>query len=94
MVSLSKIEKYTQDASDIIRENYLAHVWKFSDLHKPEAAPQFIHRIKDNEIKHMGSVGEHLLIVNNQDNNVDVYATDQPHILKQLDLNGTQMNCS
>lgn len=76
MVSLSKIEKYTQDASDIIRENYLAHVWNFKDLHKPDVAPAYIHRLKDVEIKHMHSIGEHLLITNNDENNVDVYATD------------------
>jgi hypothetical protein len=52
-------------------------VWKFEDLHKMDAAPEYIHRVKS-EIKHLGVTGENLILVNNPDENVDVYLEDSP----------------
>ena len=69
-------------------------MWRFEDLHNAEAPPAFIHRLKNTEVKHVGSVGEHLLLVNNSEDNVDVYGVDSPQVLKTLDIQGRQMNCS
>lgn len=50
---LTKIQKATQDANELMRAKYLRDVWKFSDLHKEDEAPSYIHRIKGHEIKHI-----------------------------------------
>jgi hypothetical protein len=34
--------------------------------------------LKNTEIKHMGTVGEKLVITNNAQDNVDVFASDSP----------------
>ena len=55
----------------------MQNVWHFEDLHKPESAPEYIHRIKC-EIKHMASVGDQMVITNNAEDNVDVFLSDSP----------------
>jgi hypothetical protein len=79
------IERYTQDANDLMRTQFLQNVWHFEDLHKPESAPEYIHRIKC-EIKHMASAGEKIVITNNAEDNVDVYLADSPQVIKELDI--------
>lgn len=64
IASLAQIERYTQDANELMRTQFLQNVWHFEDLHKPEAAPDYIHRIKC-EVKHMASNGEKIIICNN-----------------------------
>jgi hypothetical protein len=61
-----------------MRDQYLQSVWKFEDLHNPDATPSFIHRLRDTQIKHMGTVGEKIILVNNNEDNVDVFGSDQP----------------
>ena len=60
-----------------MRSAFLQNVWHFEDLHKPESAPEYIHRIKC-EIKHMASVGDQMVITNNAEDNVDVFLSDSP----------------
>jgi len=54
-------------------------------LHKPEAAPEYIHRVKC-DIKHMATVDESMVITNNAEDNVDVYLSDSPQVIKELDI--------
>ena len=58
-----------------------------------DAAPEYIHRVKS-EIKHLGVTGENLILVNNPDENVDVYLEDSPQVFQQLNIQQRQMNCS
>lgn len=91
---LARIERFTADANEIARDKYLGQIWKFEDLHKADAAPAYVHRLKNIEVKHMGTVGEKLVITNNAKDNVDVYAHESPQVLKTIDIQGRQMNCS
>ena len=75
---LARIERFTADANEIARDKYLSQIWKFEDLHKADAAPAYVHRLKNTEIKHMGTVGEKLVITNNAQDNIDVFASDSP----------------
>jgi len=76
-----------------MRSAFLQNVWHFQDLHKPEAAPEYIHRVKC-EVKHMSSAGEKMVITNNSEDNVDVFLADSPQVIKELDIEHRQMNCS
>ena len=60
-------------------------MWHFTDLHKPDAAPEFIHRLKS-EVKHLGVTGENMIILNNVDENVDVFLDDSPKVFKHLNI--------
>ena len=75
---LARIERFTADANEIARDKYLSQIWKFEDLHKANSAPAYVHRLKNTEVKHMGTVGEKLVITNNAQDNVDVFASDSP----------------
>lgn len=72
----------------------MREVWRFEDLHKENEAPGFVHRIKGYEVKHIQTIGETWLLVNNKSDNVDVYSVDSPTVVKQLNIQGRQMNCS
>ena len=52
-------------------------VWKFEDIHREDFAPSYVHTVKA-EVKHVNFVGEGLMIVNNSDENIDVYVEDAP----------------
>ena len=43
-----------------------------------DQAPSYIHRVRNTEVKHIATIGETLLLVNNKDENVDVYGIDAP----------------
>jgi len=75
---LEKIERFTAEANEIARDKCLSKIWKFEDLHKADAAPAYVHRLKNVDVKHMGTVGEKLVITNNSKDNVDVYAHESP----------------
>ena len=45
-------------------------------------------------MKHLCVTGEGLLLVNNHDENIDVYLDDSPQVFRTLDIDGRQMNCS
>ena len=77
-----------------MRQKYLREVWRFEDLHKEHEAPAYVHRIKGYEVKHVQTIGETWLLVNNKSDNVDVYSVDSPNVVKQLNIQGRQMNCS
>ena len=83
---LQKIQRFTQDANEMMRANYLQNIWSFQDLHKMDQAPAYIHRIRQSEIKHCATIGETLVIVNNKDDNVDVYGSNTPQVLKTLNI--------
>ena len=70
----------------MMRANYLKNIWSFADLHQMDQAPSYIHRIKGTEIKHLATIGETLLIVNNKEDNVDVYGINAPQVLKTLNI--------
>ena len=91
---LNKIQKATQDANELIRQKYLRDVWRFEDLHKEDEAPAYVHRIKGHELKHIQTIGENVMIMNNKEDNVDVFSTDSPNVMKVLNIQGRQMNCS
>ena len=46
-------------------------------MHKPGAAPEYIHRLKT-EVKHLAHTGENLVLVSNPEENVDVFLDDSP----------------
>ena len=71
-----------------MRQRYLREVWSFDDLHMPEEAPAFVHRVKGHEIKHIQTIGEKMLIMNSADDNIDVYRTDSPNPIRSLDIEG------
>ena len=73
---LSKIQKATQDANELMRQKYLKDIWSFEDLHSDDDAPAYVHRIKNYEVKHIQTIGENMLLINNQQENIDVYSTD------------------
>ena len=75
---LQKIEKFTQDQNEITRQKYLKNIWTFDDLHEKNTTPSYIHRIKNTEVKHIQTIGETLLLVNNKTDNIDVYSADSP----------------
>lgn len=91
---LTKIQKATQDANELMRQKYLREIWRFEDLHKEDEAPAYVHRVKGHEVKHIQTIGENILIMNNKEDNIDVFSTDSPHPLKTLNIQGRQMNCS
>jgi hypothetical protein len=78
----------------MLRYKFLKNVWKFEDLHNEHAAPSHIHRLPKLDIKHINTVGDSLMITNSQDANVDVYGIDSDLILKTLNIQGREMNCS
>lgn len=91
---LQKIEKFTQDANEMMRQKYLKNIWTFEDLHESSATPSYIHRIRNTEVKHLQTIGETLLLMNNKNDNIDVFSADSPQVLKTLNIQGRQMNCS
>lgn len=91
---LKQIRDAQQDANDMMRKKFLQRVWQFEDLHKPEEAPAYIHRIKGYEVKHIQTIGDNLLLVNNAQDNIDVFSTESAVPLKTLDIQRRQMNCS
>ena len=50
---LTKIQKATQDANELMRQKYLRDIWQFTDLHKEDEAPAYVHRVKGHEVKHI-----------------------------------------
>lgn len=62
----------SRDTNDAIRLIQLQNVWTFNDLHNANAAPEHILRIRA-EVKHLGIAGGNFLLINNIDENVDVY---------------------
>ena len=91
---LQKIEKFTQDQNEITRQKYLKNIWTFEDLHEKNTTPAYIHRIRKTEVKHIQTIGETLLLMNNKSDNIDVFSADSPQVLKTLNIQGRQMNCS
>ena len=85
---LTKIQKATQDANELIRQKYLRDVWRFEDLHKADEAPAYVHRIKGHEVKHIQTIGENIMIMNNKEDNIDVFSTDSPNVMKVLNIQG------
>lgn len=81
------------DVHDAVKHRILWNVWNFDQLHDKHMAPEFTHRVKS-EVKHMNFVGEGLVIVNNADENIDVYLEDSPQKYTELDIQGRQMNTS
>ena len=63
-------------------------------MHREHEAPSFVHRVKGYEVKHIQTIGESFLLVNNKSDNVDVFSTDSAMVVKQLNIQGRQMNCS
>ena len=45
-----------------------------------------MHRIKGHEIKHIQTIGEHILLINNKEDNIDVYSQDSPNVMKTLNI--------
>jgi hypothetical protein len=78
----------------MLRHKFLKNVWKFEDLHNEHAAPTFIHRLPKTDIKHINSIGDSLMITNSSDSNVNVYGIDSDLVLKTLNIQGREMNCS
>ena len=70
-------DRYTIDIHDAVRNRVLHDVWEFNDVHDSGMAPEFVHRLRAN-VKHMNAVGEGIIIINNSDENVDVYLEDSP----------------
>ena len=62
---LTKIQKATQDANELMRQKYLREIWRFEDLHKEDEAPAYVHRVKGQEVKHIQTIGEGILLMNN-----------------------------
>jgi len=83
---LTKIQKATQDANELMRQKYLREVWQFSDLHKEDEAPAYVHRIKGHEVKHIQTIGENIVLMNNSSDNIDVYSSDSPSPMKTLNI--------
>lgn len=50
---LAKIEKYTLEANEIMKANYLKEIWSFEDLHKDHLAPSYVHRVRNRIVKHI-----------------------------------------
>ena len=71
-----------------MRQKYLREVWTFADLHREHEAPSFVHRIKGYEVKHIQTIGESFMIVNNKTDNVDVYSIDSAMLVKELNIQG------
>jgi|688.fasta_scaffold211238_3 hypothetical protein len=71
---LAKIEKYTQEANEIMKANYLKDIWNFEDLHKDNLAPSYIHRVRNRIVKHIQVVGDSFVLTNSQNDNIDIYA--------------------
>jgi hypothetical protein len=69
-------------------------VWKFQDLHNEFSAPAHIHRLPKKDIKHVNTIDAELMITNNGTLNVDVYGIDSECVLKTLNIQGREMNCS
>jgi len=72
----------------------LKNVWQFEDLHKQDETPAYIHRIRKAEVKHVNAISETLIITNNAQDNIDVFGADTPQVLRTLNIQGRQMNCS
>ena len=70
----------------MMRQKYLREVWRFEDLHKADEAPAYVHRIKGHEVKHIQTIGENILVVNNKEDNVDIYNTESPNSIMSLDI--------
>ena len=83
---LTEIKRATQDANELMRQKYLREVWQFSDIHKENEAPAYVHRMKGFEVKHIQTIGENVLVMNSSNDNVDVYSTESPNIMKSLDI--------
>lgn len=83
---LSKIQKATQDANELMRQKYLRGIWQFSDLHKEDEAPAYVHRIKGHEVKHIQTIGEGIVLMNNASDNIDVYSSDAVKPIKELNI--------
>ena len=83
---LSKIQKATQDANELMRQNYLRDIWRFEDLHKEAEAPAYVHRIKGHEVKHIQTIGENILLMNNKEDNIDVFSQESPNVMKTLNI--------
>ena len=83
---LTEIKRVTQDANELMRQKYLREVWHFSDIHKENEAPAYIHRMKGMEVKHIQTIGENVLMMNSKDDNIDVYSTESPIMMKSLDI--------
>ncbi len=91
---MTKIETLTQDVNEMMRDSYLNKIWSFQDLHRKDAPPSYVHRIQKCEIKHMATLGETMIITNNDQENISVFGYDSPQILRTLDIQNRQMNCS
>ena len=78
----------------MMRNNILQNVWKFEDIHNPEIAPSYIHRIRKCEVKHFAAIGDSLIVVNNPEENISVLGADKPDALRVLNIGGRQFNCS
>ena len=85
---LNKIQKATQDANELMRQKYLREIWKFEDLHKEHEAPAYVHRVKGFEVKHIQTIGESILLMNNKEDNIDVFSTESPNPIKTLNIQG------
>jgi len=47
-----------------------------------------VHRIKGYEVKHIQTIGENIMIMNNKEDNIDVFSTDSPNVMKVLNIQG------
>jgi hypothetical protein len=72
----------------------MKNIWKFEDMHNEHAAPAHVHRLPNLDLKHINTIGDALLISNNKDSNVDVFGIDSDFVLKTLNIQGREMNCS
>lgn len=78
----------------MMRASHMKNIWKFSDMHNEHEAPAHVHRLPALDLKHINSIGESLVITNNKESNVDVYGIDSDFIIKTLNIQGREMNCS